>query len=58
MATGRPDAVAALVTAIRATERNGNLRTAAVGRRDLAFMLVKEGRLSAAHPQLRIAARL
>ena len=57
VATGRPDAVAALVTAIRATERNGNLRTAAVGRRDLAFMLVKEGRLSAAHHQLRIAAR-
>lgn len=56
VATGRPEAAAELASAIRLTERSGNLRTAAIGRRELGLVLLREGRTEAARYQLRLAA--
>ena len=54
--TGSSAAVPALVDAIRLTERTGNLRTAATGRRDLGLLHLRAGRREAAHHELDLAA--
>jgi DNA-binding SARP family transcriptional activator len=53
---GQADAVDLLVEAIRLTERTGNLRTAAVGRRELGLHHLRHGDRVAARYELTLAA--
>ncbi len=57
LSTGRSDAVELLSDAIRLTEQTGNLRTAAVGRRELGLHHLQLGDVVAARHELSLAAR-